>query len=194
MCEDLWANIRRCAKIYRQISADVRRYAVGKYQKTFKDLLANISRRAKFCCGQISEEVPCEQYQQKCKDLQRANIRSPGKIILQISADMPRSAAKYQKLCKDLWANIRTRGKICGHILADVRRSSGKSQQTCEDLWLYISSCAKLRGQILADAQRSALGKYQNTFENLWANISRHVKISRHRVVWAQNNKQLCAP
>ena len=71
----LWANISRCAKIFCQVSAEVRR-SFGKYQKMCIDLWANISRCAKIF-WQISAKVrryAQGKYQQTCEYI-LANIR-----------------------------------------------------------------------------------------------------------------------
>ena len=113
MYEDLWANISRRAKIFGQISVDVRRSVVGKYQKTCEDLRANIVRCAKIC-GQISEDVQRSlfKFQQTCEDMW-ANIITGAKIFGPISVDARRSKGKYLQKCKDLlWANISRCAKI----------------------------------------------------------------------------------
>ena len=165
MCEDIWENISKCAKIFGQISEDVRRY-FGKYQQTCNDLWEN--RREKNG-GQISAVVQryLGQYQQTRKD-PRANISWYAKTFWQISADVWRSiVGKYQKMCKDLlWANISRYARICGKISVDMQRSFGKYHTTCEDLWANISRYAK------------NFCKYQNTCKDLlWADMSRSAKI-----------------
>ena len=61
-------NLGRCAFFW-QISSDLRKY-VGKYQKKWEDLWANIRSSAKIC-GQISADAQnCfGKYQQTCEDL-----------------------------------------------------------------------------------------------------------------------------
>ena len=109
-CVDLWANISICAIIFYLLQANT------EYMHTCKDLhWANISRRAKICRGQISEDVrrSLGKYQRTCKDL-LANISIRAKICCgQISEDVRRSLCKYQRTCKDLLANISRRVKIC---------------------------------------------------------------------------------
>ena len=99
MCKDLlWANIRRRAEIFRQISADVRSFAVGKYKQTCKDLQrANISRYENDSRRSVGK------YQKTCKD-HFANISRQAKICGQISEVVRRSVGKYQQTCEDLWA------------------------------------------------------------------------------------------
>ena len=184
------------AKIVWQISEDVRRSA-SKYQQMYEDPGANISRHAKIF-GQIWVDVrrSVGKYQQMCKDLLWANIRRRAEIFRQISADMGSFAVgKYQQTCKDLQrANISRYAKIIGQISEDLRRSFCKYQQTSAGLWANIRSCVNICGQISEDVGRS-VGKYQQTRKDLlWANISRHVKISGHRVVWAQNNITTLCP
>ena len=97
---------------------------------------------------------------------------------------MQRSLGKYQQTCEVLlW-----------EISADLPNSVGKYKHTCKNLQrANISRCAKIIGQISEDLRISfykyqvCLCKYQKMFEDLWVDISRHVKIYGHRVVWAQN-------
>ena len=110
-CKDLlWANIIRRAKICcGQVSGDMRislsKYQqmgkdhFGKYQRAWKYLWANISRRAR----------SFDKYQHTCEDMW-ANISRRANICGPISADMRRSAHdKYKQTCKYILANIRRR-------------------------------------------------------------------------------------
>ena len=98
---------------------------------------------------------------------------------------MQKSLGKYEKTSEDLWANINDHAKICGPISLDAQRSKSKYQETCKYLlWANVRGRAKICcGQISADVQRYGKGKYQKTFEDLWANITIHAKISAHIVV-----------
>ena len=152
MCEDLWANIRRRAKIFGQISADVRRSVVGKYQKTCEDL-REVSDffNGSLPQGQISSDM----------ENMWANIRKCAKICGQILVLVRISVGQYQLMCEDPRANTCRSAKIyCGQISVDARRFVGQYQQISKDQWANCSRHAKICGKITV-VLRSYVGKYQ---------------------------------
>ena len=134
-----------------------------------KDLWANISKRAKICCGPISvKQRSVGKYHETCKDIW-ANISRCAKIFWQISANVQRSVvAIYHQTCKYIWADISRCAKIFGQISADTQKSVlRKYHKTFEDLWANISRHWKISGHRVVWAQNT-ITTLCSTSDTIW--------------------------